>query len=349
MNSLHQKLPGMTDVLAWMSLPVRHKWLHPAAPKLTPGLSGEMVLQRAGYACIDHLARNEQAARTGDAEGIHQMRVAVRRWRATLSALAPFMPQAPRRSGSDELRWIADALGEARNLDVFASALLTPACATFPWSSELERLAMAIDRRRRIAHAAVRGAISSARYGASVRALANWLDACEWREAVTWALRRPIGELAPILLRPILSPGKKARRVFRPAVGKRASPAAPHFEKTSLYDGAWAHSLRTRKHLQGLFSTLSNYRTISATSTMCGLPMTLWRAWPIPTPSIPALTMLGAASLLGTNGVSPLTSRCLDDACGNFSRPSPSGSAPCFRMIWIKALRVLSPRVMTRR
>jgi len=64
---------------------------HSAAPKLGPGLRGELVLQRAGYACLDQLGPNEQAARMGDAEGIHKMRVAARRWRATLSALAPFM------------------------------------------------------------------------------------------------------------------------------------------------------------------------------------------------------------------------------------------------------------------
>ena len=77
------------------------------------------MLQRAGYACLDQLGPNEQAARMGDAEGIHKMRVAARRWRATLSALAPFI--------SNELRGVADALSEARNLDVFASAVLAPA------------------------------------------------------------------------------------------------------------------------------------------------------------------------------------------------------------------------------
>ncbi len=71
-----------------------------------------MLLRWAGYACIDHLARNERAARAGEAEGIHQMRVAVRRWRATLSARAPFVPEGPRRSASNELRWVADAFGE---------------------------------------------------------------------------------------------------------------------------------------------------------------------------------------------------------------------------------------------
>ena len=141
--------------------------------------------------------RNEQAACTGDAEGIHQMRVAARRWRATLSALAPFVPPGARRSASNELRWIAEAL----SVDVFASSVLAPARAALPAASEFERLAMAIDRRRQTAHAAARTAISSGRYSASMGALANWLEGREWRVGDdAGALRRPIGELAPILL-----------------------------------------------------------------------------------------------------------------------------------------------------
>jgi len=172
-----------------------------ATAELASEMSGEMVLQRAGYACIDHLARNQSAARAGEAEGIHQMRVAIRRWRAALSAMAPVMPEAPRRKASNELKWIADALSEARNLDVFVSAVMAPAGDALPWSSELERLATAIKRCQQTAHAAARTAISSARYGNSVRALADWLDGCGWRaggDAV--ALNRPIGELAPVLL-----------------------------------------------------------------------------------------------------------------------------------------------------
>jgi hypothetical protein len=37
------------------------------------------------------------------------------------------MPEGSRRSASNELRWVAGALSEARNLDVFASAVLAPA------------------------------------------------------------------------------------------------------------------------------------------------------------------------------------------------------------------------------
>jgi hypothetical protein len=37
------------------------------------------------------------------------------------------MPEGSRRSASYELRWVANALSEARNLDAFASAVLAPA------------------------------------------------------------------------------------------------------------------------------------------------------------------------------------------------------------------------------
>ena len=135
------------------SISLRAVAVHPVPLKLTPGLRGETVLQGAGHACLDHLLRNERAGRAGDAEGIHQMRVAMRRLRAVLATFAPLLPPQPRRWASDELRWLADVLGEARDLDVFASSLLAPARAGLPASSEFERLAKAIERRRRSAQA----------------------------------------------------------------------------------------------------------------------------------------------------------------------------------------------------
>jgi CHAD domain-containing protein len=170
-------------------------------PELSPKVSGEAVLQRAGRACLDHLLANEQAARLGDAEGIHQMRVAVRRLRAILFLFSPCLPKEPRRSASNELRWFANALGAARNLDVFVTDLLTPAKAALPKASELERLAIASEKRRRIAHGTARKAIGSARYAASVRTLMSWFNERQWRRASECEeLMQPIGKLAPILL-----------------------------------------------------------------------------------------------------------------------------------------------------
>ena len=111
-----QRNPGGTRAA---NISLRALAVRPAPLALTPGLSGETVLQCAVHACLDHLVRNEPAGRAGDAEGIHQMRVAVRRLRAVLSTFARLLPPEPRRWASDELRWLADALGEARDLDVF--------------------------------------------------------------------------------------------------------------------------------------------------------------------------------------------------------------------------------------
>src|SRR3546814_11238227 len=59
-------------------------------------------------------------------EGIHQMRVAVRRFRSVLSAVRPMLPEEHHRWTLDELKRLSAALGPARNCDVFAASLLAP-------------------------------------------------------------------------------------------------------------------------------------------------------------------------------------------------------------------------------
>ena len=164
-------------------------------------LSGEAALQRAGRECIEHLLRHETAGRAGDPEGIHQMRVAVRRLRAILSGFAPLLPAEPRRRAADQLRWLAGTLGEARNLDVLALDIIAPACAVLPPATGLERLAEVIERHRHYAHAEVEAAINSDRYAASVRQVTHWFDEKGWHSHKDIGpLGRPVGELAPMLL-----------------------------------------------------------------------------------------------------------------------------------------------------
>jgi triphosphatase len=175
--------------------------VHAAALDLHPGISAEVALQRIGRACLDHMLRNEKAALAGDPEGIHQMRVAVRRLRAILSAFAPLLAPEQRRWASGELRWFADILGETRNLDVFASELLRPARAALTPASEFEPLSLAVARRRRVAHKDVVRAIVSIRYTETILALLRWFDGRDWRLAGDdQTLDRPIEEIAPLLL-----------------------------------------------------------------------------------------------------------------------------------------------------
>lgn len=246
------------------------KAVHAAALDLRPELSAEVALQRIGRACLDHMLRNEDAALAGDPEGIHQMRVAVRRLRAILSAFAPLLPRGQRRWASDELRWFADILGDTRNLDVFASALLQPARAALSPSSDFEALERALARRRLATHKGVVKAISSTRYTETMLALLRWFDGREWRVAGdAGPLDQPIGEIAPILLERCRKKAEKRSRDFAGQSTRQRHRLRIALKKLryavellgSLYDqGETRHFVQRLKRLQDDLGDINDVR-----------------------------------------------------------------------------------------
>ncbi|MBV9863702.1 MAG: CYTH and CHAD domain-containing protein [Alphaproteobacteria bacterium] len=177
------------------------KAVHADMPALDPALSGNAALQRIGRACIDHLLRNEAAALAGDPDGVHQMRVAARRLRAVLSAFSEWLPAKATRRVSRELRWLAGALGPARNLDAFATALVRPLADDPGRPAGIQALAEAAEERRRETYAAAARAILSPRYTAAMLRILRWFEGAEWRRArAARRLRRPIADIAPAVL-----------------------------------------------------------------------------------------------------------------------------------------------------
>ncbi len=155
--------------------------MHFGGVAFDPETTGEAVLQGVGHACVSQLLGSEAAALAGDPEGIHQMRVALRRLRAILSAFGMLIPK-PRRAALDaELRWLTKALGDARNLDVFAEDLIGPARKAKLDGAALDRLGKAAERQRRAAYATARRAIRSPRYTALLLRLMRWFDGSQWR------------------------------------------------------------------------------------------------------------------------------------------------------------------------
>src|SRR3977135_20276 len=59
---------------------------------LDPAMSVEAALERIGRRCLPHLLIKEQHTLAGEPEGIHQMRVAIRRFRSALLALKRALP-----------------------------------------------------------------------------------------------------------------------------------------------------------------------------------------------------------------------------------------------------------------
>ncbi len=175
-----------------------------AAPVLLdPIMSVEAALQEIGRACLSHLLHNEAAARLDQPEGVHQMRVALRRIRSATSSFKELLPARDRRWISSELGWLNEILGSARNLDVFASDLLQPALEALSDEAGIDDLAVALDEARRTAYDRVAQAIHSERHAAEMLRLSHWIEARAWRKGrvgLEERLAMPIRDLAPHLL-----------------------------------------------------------------------------------------------------------------------------------------------------
>jgi triphosphatase len=102
------------------AVPVKSKRLALSADESFDGAIGRILGD-----CLDHFAVNIPALRqTGDAEAVHQLRVALRRLRAFLGLLKRVVPANPElASGATRARIIARALGEARDWHVLRDGL----------------------------------------------------------------------------------------------------------------------------------------------------------------------------------------------------------------------------------
>ncbi len=84
-----------------------------AAPvEIDPDMTVDAALERVIRACLDHLIGNEPAVCEARLpEGVHQMRVAMRRLRSALSLFRKVLPEAQDRWIREETKWLAGALG----------------------------------------------------------------------------------------------------------------------------------------------------------------------------------------------------------------------------------------------
>jgi inorganic triphosphatase YgiF len=176
------------------------------------------ALQAVLGACIRHWIDNEAAARDGrDPEGLHQLRVALRRLRSALSLFRPALGEAARAAWREELRWLLGPLGPARDLDVFASETVPPVQAARPGDPALAALSAVEAERRREAQRGVREILDSERYGSLALRLACWVARRGWRQGadvdVLLLQRQPVATFATTILK------KRHRRVRKKGRG----------------------------------------------------------------------------------------------------------------------------------
>jgi triphosphatase len=189
-------------------------WHKAEPPSLDPAATVAQAIQAILRNCLQQWGANEAAALDGrDPEGVHQMRVALRRLRSAFSLFGRLFDREQRARLSGDAKTIVSSLGPARDWDVFLGDLLAPVSAARPDDAGLARLAEAAHAARAEGYAQARAAIQAPSYTRYLLQLGHWIEACGWRAQATergakW-LDRPIVEFAAHLL------GKRQRKALK--------------------------------------------------------------------------------------------------------------------------------------
>jgi len=150
--------------------------VHAAPVALDPEMTVGNALQKIARSCFAQLIRNEAAVLADEPEGVHQMRVALRRVRSAVSSLKGQLPAEDHDWMTEQLRWLGSTLGAARNLDVFAIELLPAARGGLPDEPGWDDVATTLVRLRQQAYREVKDAIASRRYTETVLQLLRWFE-----------------------------------------------------------------------------------------------------------------------------------------------------------------------------
>ncbi|MCG8694446.1 MAG: CYTH and CHAD domain-containing protein [Minwuiales bacterium] len=187
---------------------------------LRENISVEEAMAEIVRGCLEHWSANEASALDGgDPEGIHQMRVALRRLRSALIVFSSVIPEEQLAWFKQECKWLLSSLGPARDWDVFNTELLAPVIAARPDDKSLARLGKAAATARENGNKMAEAAIKSPRYAVLMLRLGAWLDCRRWRteadDAMRAKLRRPMVDVADALLSHRHKKALKLGRRFR--------------------------------------------------------------------------------------------------------------------------------------
>jgi len=124
--------------------------------------------------CVRHYHGNEAAVLAAEVEGVHQLRVALRRLRACANVFKPFLEPTARNALRLEVGWLNEVLGPIRDWDVFMEGL-QPLQRMRQEDKGLQRL-LASGRRLRCAHhQELLQRMRSTRYTAFQLMLGEWV------------------------------------------------------------------------------------------------------------------------------------------------------------------------------
>ena len=87
-------------------------------PRLHSAMPCDTAFRVVARGCLWNLIANQRTACRGDAEAVHQMRIALTRLRTAISFFSPMVADPQRTQIRSELKWLHSHLGAVRDLDV---------------------------------------------------------------------------------------------------------------------------------------------------------------------------------------------------------------------------------------
>jgi triphosphatase len=149
--------------------------------KLRTGMSRAEAFRVIAHDCVRHMAENRAGVARGETDGLHQVRIAIRRLRTTMTLFRDVVSGDGAQTLKTQLRWLRDLTGPARDLDVFLGEVLEPLRKQHAKDPVFNRFYRHVKHRRTTAYRAARAAILSAQFRGFVLQTAGWIEDGDWR------------------------------------------------------------------------------------------------------------------------------------------------------------------------
>jgi CHAD domain-containing protein len=157
-------------------------------PRIKPGQPAGDLVRAAFQSAITRIQAADPEARRGDPEGIHRLRTSTRRLRSELRTVRELVDDTWREDLERELKWLADLLGQVRDLDILLHRLqeslgrpsteeLTPRNGDpGPEIGDLEPFFVSLRARHAGNSQALRAALQDPRYSRLITRLQTCID-----------------------------------------------------------------------------------------------------------------------------------------------------------------------------
>jgi inorganic triphosphatase YgiF len=175
-------------------------------PRLAPDCTVDDVIAVLLRTCQHQVLANQAVVEAGrDIEGVHQMRVALRRLRTAFSLLHRELELPTLGAVGEDAKWLSRLLGTARDWDVFATETLAVPSAALGADVDFAGVREAAEPHRLAAYAALREAIASERYNRFQLSLLRWIESRSWRNELASQPLAALLEPAPAFASRVLA------------------------------------------------------------------------------------------------------------------------------------------------